>query len=66
VNSETKKKNVLKEIWPKLSIIYGKLRHSQSKGSVERANQDIENMIITWMKDNYTTKWSEGLRFIQI
>eukprot|EP00102_Acyrthosiphon_pisum_P010571 XP_008178926.1 PREDICTED: KRAB-A domain-containing protein 2-like [Acyrthosiphon pisum] len=55
----------LKEMWPELSIIHGKPRHSQSQGSVERANQDIENMIITWMKDNNTTKWSEGLRFIQ-
>ncbi|XP_008178928.1 uncharacterized protein LOC100574778 [Acyrthosiphon pisum] len=55
----------LKEMWPELSIIHGKPRHSQSQGSVERANQDIENMIIIWMKDNNTTKWSEGLRFIQ-
>jgi len=46
----------LKEIWPELSIIHGKPRHSQSQGSVVRANQDIENMIITWMKDNNTTK----------
>ncbi|KAL4154495.1 hypothetical protein QTP88_000357 [Uroleucon formosanum] len=38
---------------------------NQSQGTVERENQDIENMIITWMKDNNITKWSEGLRFIQ-
>jgi len=32
---------------------------------VERANQDIENMLITWIKDNNTTKLSEWLKFIQ-
>ncbi|KAL4122644.1 hypothetical protein QTP88_014934 [Uroleucon formosanum] len=32
---------------------------------LQRDNGHIENMIITWMKDNNTTKWSEGLRFIQ-
>lgn len=57
--------NSIKTMWPELNIIHGKLRHSQSQGSVERANQDIENMLITWMTDNNTTKWSEGLRFVQ-
>ncbi|XP_023214099.1 KRAB-A domain-containing protein 2-like [Centruroides sculpturatus] len=38
---------------------------SQSQGSVERANQDIENMLSTWMETNQLLKWSEGLRFIQ-
>ena len=43
----------------------GKPRHSQSQGSVERANQDIENMLCCWMKDKSTTAWSKGLRFVQ-
>ncbi|XP_068234246.1 KRAB-A domain-containing protein 2-like [Palaemon carinicauda] len=38
----------LKEYWPTLKIVHGKLRHSQS---VERANQDIENMPCAWMQD---------------
>lgn len=42
----------LKEFWPDLHIVHGKPRHSQSQGSVERANQDIENMLTTWMQDN--------------
>ena len=46
-------------------MVQGKPRHSQSQGSVERANQDIENMLSTWMTDNQTNKWSDGLRFIQ-
>eukprot|EP00102_Acyrthosiphon_pisum_P012445 XP_008181594.1 PREDICTED: uncharacterized protein LOC100572009 [Acyrthosiphon pisum] len=48
-----------------MKIVHGKARHSQSQGSVERANQDIESMIATWMETNKTTKWSESLRFVQ-
>ncbi|KAL4131012.1 hypothetical protein QTP88_008372 [Uroleucon formosanum] len=39
---------------------------SQSQGSVERANQDIENMLTTWMQDDKNRHWREGLRFIQL
>ena len=42
------------EMWPELKIVHGKPRHSQSQGSVERANQDIENMLSTWLEDNMT------------
>jgi transposase InsO family protein len=55
--------NSLCEMWNDIKIIHGKPRHSKSKGSVERANQDIETMLATWMETNNTTKWSEGLRF---
>ena len=58
--------NNLKEYWPSLKIVHGKPCHSQSQGSVERANQDIENMIATWMQDEKTDQWSEGLRFVQL
>lgn len=47
-------------------IIHGKPRHSQSQGSIERANQDVRDILITWMQENQTTKWSEGLRFVQL
>ncbi|XP_049886670.1 KRAB-A domain-containing protein 2-like [Pectinophora gossypiella] len=60
--------NVISELatlWPELKIVHGKPRHSQSQGSVERANQDIENMISSWLKDKNSTKWSEGLRYVQ-
>lgn len=39
-------------MWPTLKIMHGKPRHSQSQDSVERANQDIKNMLITWMQTN--------------
>lgn len=49
-----------------LKIVHGKPRHSQSQGSVERANQDIQNMLMTWMDDETCKLWSEGLRFVQL
>nr|XP_022920061.1 KRAB-A domain-containing protein 2-like [Onthophagus taurus] len=55
----------LANLWSELKIVHGKPRHNQSQGSVERANQDIENMISSWLKDNNSTKWSEGLRYVQ-
>ena len=55
----------LEALWPGLKIVHGKPRHSQSQGSVERANQDIENMLACWMGDNNTDKWSDGLKVIQ-
>ncbi|XP_044745145.1 uncharacterized protein LOC123307008 [Coccinella septempunctata] len=53
-------------MWPELKMVHGKPRHSQSQGSVERANQDVENMLCSWLEDNSTSKWSEGLRFVQL
>ncbi|XP_023239475.1 KRAB-A domain-containing protein 2-like [Centruroides sculpturatus] len=52
-------------MWPDVKIVHGKARHGQSQGSAERANQDIENMLSTWMETNQLSKWSEDLRFIQ-
>ena len=46
-------------------MINGKPRHSQSQGSVERANQDIEKMLNCWKVDNNSNAWSKGLRFVQ-
>ncbi|GFU16206.1 KRAB-A domain-containing protein 2 [Trichonephila clavipes] len=42
-----------------------KPRHSQTQGSVERANQDVQNTLTAWMNDNGTNKWPEGLPFVQ-
>jgi transposase InsO family protein len=53
------------EMWNDIKIVHGKPRHSESQGSIEQANQDVENMLATWMETNNTTKWSEGLRLVQ-
>jgi len=52
-------------MWNDIKIVHGKPRHSELPGSVKRTNQDAENMLATWMETNNTTKWSEGLRFVQ-
>ncbi|XP_060876491.1 KRAB-A domain-containing protein 2-like [Metopolophium dirhodum] len=58
--------NELCNMWKDLKIIHEKPRHSQSsQGSVKRANQDVENILATWLQDNKTKKWSEGLKFVQ-
>ncbi|XP_072375773.1 KRAB-A domain-containing protein 2-like [Diabrotica undecimpunctata] len=52
-------------MWDELKIVHGKPRHSQSQGSIERANQDIEKMLTTWPEINKTSQWSEGIQFIK-
>ena len=34
--------NLLKLQWPEMQICHGKPRHSQSQGSVERCNLDVQ------------------------
>ena len=51
----------LSAMWDGLKIVHGKPRHSQSQGSVERANRDIEDMLMTWLQSNSTTHWGDGL-----
>jgi len=45
--------------------VHGKPRHPQSQGSVERANGDIKDMLITWMRENPSKSWAIGLKFVQ-
>ncbi|XP_057654773.1 KRAB-A domain-containing protein 2-like [Diorhabda carinulata] len=40
-----------------VEIVHGKPRHSQTQGSVERANQNIQNMLTAWMNDNDRNKY---------
>jgi hypothetical protein len=55
----------LRSLWQELVLVHGRPRHPQSQDSVERANADIKEMIISWMNDHDTPQWSEGLRFVQ-
>ncbi|XP_060845364.1 KRAB-A domain-containing protein 2-like [Rhopalosiphum padi] len=52
-------------MWDGVKIVHGKPRHSQTQGSIERANQDIQNLLRAWMSDNNTNKWADGLYFVQ-
>jgi hypothetical protein len=51
-------------MWNYIKIVHGQPRQSESQGSVERANQDVENMLAKWLETNNTAMWSEGLRFV--
>ncbi|KAL0831850.1 hypothetical protein ABMA28_001380 [Loxostege sticticalis] len=60
--------SIIKELiqmWPSCKKINGRPRHPASQGSVERANQDVENMLQAWLQDNNCTNWSIGIRFVQ-
>lgn len=39
-------------MWSEVKIVHGKQRHSQSQGSVERANRFVEGMLAMWMAQN--------------
>lgn len=51
--------------WEGVQIVHGKTHHSQCQGSIERANQDFQNILRAMMHDKKTTKWSEALPFVQ-
>ena len=55
----------LMDLWPDAKIVHGRPRHPEAQGSVERSNQDVENMLRSWMDDNNSTKWSIGCYFVQ-
>ena len=52
-------------MWPQLTMVHGRPRHPQSQGSVERANGDIKDMLISWMSDNNSQYWTVGIKFAQ-
>ena len=49
-----------------IKMVNGAPRHSQSQGSVERGNKDIEDLLYTWMSTNKTSRWAEALPSIQL
>ncbi|CAK9292081.1 unnamed protein product [Gordionus sp. m RMFG-2023] len=53
------------EMWPGCKMVHGRPRHSQSQGSVERANKDIMNKLRCFLHDNKTTCWANALGTIQ-
>ena len=57
--------NVVHESWDGVKVVHGKPRHSQSQEGVERANQDIENLIAAWMDEKKDPNWPAALKFIQ-
>jgi len=54
----------LNEMWGGIKIVHGKPRHSQTQGSIERANRDVEEMLAFWMADNKSKDWPMALKFV--
>ncbi|CAJ0957877.1 unnamed protein product, partial [Mesorhabditis belari] len=42
--------------WSACQIVHGRPRHSQSQGSVERANQDLERILCTQLREEKSTR----------
>ncbi|XP_043471751.1 KRAB-A domain-containing protein 2-like [Leptopilina heterotoma] len=55
----------LHKMWSEVKIVHGKPRHSQSQGSVERANRDIEEILSAWMEENHSKDWPNALDIVQ-
>lgn len=55
----------LHKMWSEVKIVHGKPRNSQSQGSVERANRDIEEMLSAWMEEDQSKDWPNALDIIQ-
>lgn len=49
----------LTNAWDGIKIVHGRHRYPQD-------SQDIRKMIYTWISENHSTKWSEGLKFVQL
>lgn len=62
--------NLLEQLtcmWPGLKLVIGKPCYTESEGGgAERCNQDVEKLLTTWMQDNNTNNWSDGLKFVQL
>ena len=55
----------LKQLWPDMKLVHEKPRYPQSHGSVERANGDMNNMLVAWLSDNNSKDWTTGIKFVQ-
>ena len=59
--------STLTQKWPTQKIIYGKPRHPESQGAVERANRDIKEALFKTMHDNFNDVcWVKYLRWVHL
>ena len=55
----------IRQLWPGMTIVHGKPRHSASQGSIERANRHVELKLKHWMDDNKSNRWSFGHHIVR-
>jgi hypothetical protein len=52
--------------FPGTKIVHGRPRASQTQGSIERCNLDVQRMIACWLRDNEELNWVKALRYVQL
>ncbi|CAJ0916595.1 unnamed protein product, partial [Mesorhabditis belari] len=65
IPSADKYNEIVKELmnrWSGCQIVHGRPRHSQSQGSVERANQDVERILCTQLREEKSTRVKTKMR----
>ena len=55
----------LKNEWPGLQIAHGRPRYPQSQGSVEKSNDEVKKLLVTWTRTHKSTNWAHGLKYVQ-
>lgn len=67
-NGKEFKNSLLKRVSVVMGVTmrHARPRNSQANGGVERANQDIEKMLVTWKSNNPDLSWVTGLHFVQM
>ncbi len=51
-------------MWKGVIIVHRHARRLQTQDSMEQANQDVEQLVGNWLKDNNTRNWVLGLNFV--
>ena len=51
----------LTKLWPGLSILNGRPRHSHSQGLAERSNFVVQQLLDKWLSTNNSSDWPSGL-----
>ena len=55
----------LKNVCSSLKLVHGRPCHTQSQGSIERANSGIKDMLTAWPADKNTRGWNVGIKLVQ-
>ena len=55
----------LKQLWPDMKLVQGNPRHPHGRWSVERANDDINDMLVVRLANNNAKDWTPGIKFVQ-
>ena len=55
----------VKDFWPALVMVHGKLHHAVRDLLNDQNNGDIKDMLVAWFAANDTHDWVTGIKFVQ-